>query len=160
MTRHRSVIAVDVGKRVSGIAVFRDRFLLIAQEVHATPSQMADALLFAALPWADEGLWVAEKMMDYAGKAGRAADLEQLRETERMLADLVRDRGCKFRLEPAHRWKGGTPKEVCHRRVLKHLHASEVAVIREQTKETLDAIGIGLYVTKRLGRGMRRTRRR
>lgn len=68
-----------------------------------------------------------------------------------------------------HGWKGSTPKPVHHRRVLSVLTDDEQKLVAKQTKHTilpetdqpkvspdmLDAIGLGLFHLKRMGRGVR-----
>ncbi len=156
--KSKIVAAVDIGKRVSGLAIFVDGVLTWSDEVQTKPHLMARNLLRTA-DLDSPGLWVSEKIRDYRGKGARAADLEQLRETERALATLVRDAGHRYREIPAHTWKGSLPKPVCHRRTVGLLSISERLCIRASTKETLDAIGIGLYMTGRALRGMRRPKR-
>jgi hypothetical protein len=68
-----------------------------------------------------------------------------------------------------HGWKGSTPKPVHHRRVLSVLTDDEKKLLVKQTKsarhrgtdvpkislDMLDAIGLGLFHVKRMGRGVR-----
>jgi len=161
-----AVYAVDLGKWVSGLAVFVDDRLAWAGEVRITrrlsrPSanlaiRMAAALWGEASAWPLEGLWVAERMRDYAGKGGRSADLQHLREVSQRLSEVVREHGARFRDIPAERWKGMLPKDVCHRRTLRFLDDDEQSNIVLSSKESLDAIGIGLHTLGRAGRGMTR----
>jgi len=68
-----------------------------------------------------------------------------------------------------HGWKGSTPKPVHHRRVFSVLTEAEQNLVVKQTKsarckgenqnapspDMLDAIGLGLFHLKRMGRGVR-----
>lgn len=147
-------VAVDFGKRVSGLAVLTQTGeLLEAREVHVPsgrPRAMA-AALFAAGPDPDaRARWVGERMQDREGKSARAGDLETLRDVARELQALTG----RLALVAPSAWKGNVPKRITSSRILRELAVEEIDRIAELTKETLDAIGIGLWVSGRLGRGM------
>lgn len=151
------LLAVDLGKRVSGVAVFdRDSLLVWADEVRTPGTIRAMAGRLCAIARTYRPSWVAvERMVDYPGRGGRAADLEHLR----AIARAVSDEGWSVVQVRPSRWKGNVPKAVCWMRARRVLSPDELAAIVVETKETTDAIGLGLYVLGRLGRGMTTPRR-
>jgi len=156
------MIAIDIGKRVSGVATFaEDGELICAVEIHAPPGAMARAL--ASAPPADRrgDQWVAERMVDYQSKGARAAALGGLRLQLEQLRRLIHP--AKLRLVRASAWKGNVPKDVCFQRIAQELARHERARVYPwpasaggEGKEAVDAVGIGLFVLGRLGRGMTR----
>lgn len=164
------VVAIDVGKWVSGIALFDGEELGHAFEVKITPlarrsltdhqavDAMARLLVRNAYSTVAEfqTVWVAEKMVDYDGKGARERDLEHLRKvlnrTEELLATQCNPNMSFLRVK-AHTWKGNVPKNVTAHRVRGILSEEEFGRIRPWTKETWDAVGIGLYQVGRAGRG-------
>lgn len=152
------LVSIDLGKRVSGIAVFENGLLREAFEI-TVPCGRARSMAHDIIESAFEAAgqpdkwkprWVAEKMLDYGSKGGRKANLEQLRQVSRAMADM----GCAPELVTARKWKGSITKGVTRIRVLEALALEETYT--ELTKETVDAIGIGLYVLGRVGRGVTR----
>ena len=152
------LVTIDFGKKTSGIALWSGSILARSFEVHAPggdPSVMAMQIYLAGTWFAPEAaMWVGENMRDYRAKGARKKDLQGLRDVA-LRALLVATEGRhQLLLVPASRWKAGTSKDVCHRRILAHLNGREVEAITPPTKETLDAVGIGLWKLERLGRGM------
>lgn len=162
------IVAVDLGKRVSGLAVFRRSGELVrAMEVRcasATPDGMASVLVGAALGLGvalPDSRWHVEKMLDYSGKGRRREDLQHLRD---ITVSLVDDHSLRVTEHAAHRWKGGITKRVTRLRVWGRREAlprqpglltpSERLRVDPVSKETIDAIGLGLFVLGRARRGM------
>ena len=145
-----SLVAIDLGKRVSGYARFRRSRLVYATEVLSRPTAAAMARALVITDCGTGLPWYAEKMTDYAAKGGRSGDLEQLRE----IARCIEGHGVDLRLVRAHSWKGSIPKSVERSRVLAELDEEEHMAILDLGKESVSAIGIGLVLTGRLGRGL------
>lgn len=156
MSKH--LVSIDLGKRVSGVAVFENGRLREAYEITCPTGRAADmardiiesAFDAAGQPDDWRPKWVAEKMLDYSGKNGRKVNLEQLREIGRHMAAM----GARPQLITARKWKGSITKDVTRIRVLEALDTDETYT--ELTKETVDAIGLGLFVLGRVGRGVTR----
>lgn len=158
------LVTVDLGLRVSGIALWADGEMTAAYEVRVStgrPRDMARALWRHGARFAPRGaLWVAERMKDYRGKGARKKALRRLRQVSTGLADLMKGTGHCLKLYTAAEWKGSTPKPICHARIWPELTAAERVMVVPASKETLDAVGIGLFELARLGRGMTRPRPR
>lgn len=161
----RHTVAIDLGKWVSGVAVFDAEGVLVrAREVTIrrwprAAGHMAACLLIDVLLVPEGADVVFEKMRDYKGKAARSRDLAHLRDVAKALRGQVRafGRGRVRVVEyTAHAWKGNVPKTVTEGRILRELTHDEARGIVPRTKETFDAIGIGLFHIGRLGRGMTR----
>jgi len=160
-TRASKVISVDVGKRRAGVALLDGHMLMEAHEVDLRsrgyiPYRMARALWQWGGVRAPTGaLWVVERMMNYPGKGARTRDLDYLRKvTDELHKILSREMGHSLKVYTAQHWKGNVPKEVCRVRIIGELSAAEYRSITLVNKETIDAIGIGLFEVGRLGRGM------
>lgn len=165
------LVSIDVGKRVSGVAVWDGTTLVECREVYARPTAeaMAAAIVDFAAPFVrhDHVQWVVESMVDYKGKNARKRDLEQLRDVVAETLKAARELPGTHRMyrRRAHRWKGAVPKSVTARRVWFELSEAErrrvVApdeaelLFGQLTKETADAVGLGLVHRSRLGRGLR-----
>lgn len=162
-------VAVDLGKYVAGIAVFRDTDLVHGSEVRirrraadephtTTANRMVRALLARAQfvsPFALGGTWHAEKMVDYAGKHARKADLEHLRVVATKLRQQLAP--TRLRLYKAQAWKGNVPKAACKTRieaVLSEVERGRLLSTEWASKEVVDAIGIGLFGSGRVRRGV------
>lgn len=150
----RSLVSVDLGKRVAGIAFFRDAVLVDARELRTTPGRMAALLLSQGIAFDPSARWAAEQMKHYAGKGGRRRDLEQLEDLAAALAKGARAAGGTYRGIPASRWIGGLPKAIAHARILGALTPEELDLFVDRTKESMDAVGIGLYTEGRTSRGV------
>lgn len=165
-----ATVAVDIGKWVSGVAIFGpadspgpDPRLLHATEVKLErvagkldPDRMARALydhVWRTLRHEPQVTWVAEEMVDYPGKGAREDDLEHLRESVEALRLMLFGHE-RFLTRRAAAWKGGTSKAVTEYRVREILTTEEFALVKPWTKETWDAIGLGLVQTGRASRGV------
>lgn len=149
-----SLIAVDLGKWTSGVAVFDQSNRLVRAFEITIPrgpnpaGRMAEAIITEV---GIEHPFVVEKMKDYEGKAGRAGDLEQLREVPKEL----RARGARVHERTAASWKGNVPKHVTHARALDLLDEVEVENIDDAgDKEIMDAVALGLVFLGRARRGV------
>lgn len=168
------LVSIDIGKRVSGVALWADGVLVEAREIHAAGEfAMSPAIIAYARPrLADDAVqWVVEAMVDYEAKGARAADLETLRRiTGRLKSEITELPGIqRLKTTRAHAWKAGVPKQVTALRAWAALSEDErmrvldmpraSALIYERfTKETGDAVGLGLTRLARLGRGLRSSR--
>lgn len=157
----RRLIAIDLGKWVSGLAHFYRGRLVEAYEVRirrgSFPAlRMGQALLSAGLRHCDEdgALWVSERMRDYPGKGARTENLEELRRVWEWLIEHFRKTPHDFRNIPAAEWKGNVPKAVTRTRIRDILFRAERVAVRPKTKETYDAVGLGLVVMGRAKRGL------
>ena len=165
------LVTIDIGKRVSGVSLWCSPDLVEAREVHSTGEiHMAEAIVNYTRRWLrhDEVIWVVEAMVDYEARGARKDDLECLRRiTERLKGEFAELPGIhRLRRRRAHAWKGGVPKTVTARRVWFALTESERRRVCEEprssallfgrlTKETGDAVGLGLTHLRRLDRGLR-----
>ena len=149
------LVAVDLGKRKVGVAVFD-----VAVDGKATltkactvkcddgPEAMALAI-FAAAP--DKAYWVAEWPMKYKDKRLYHEAIEDLQAVGDALERLILGWDEKYR--PGE-WKGNVPKPAHHRRIRKALTENELAIMPELTEhDAWDAAGIGLFATVRTKRG-------
>lgn len=165
------LVTIDIGKRVSGVAMWADSELMDAREI-TSPGElhMAETIVGYARPWLrrDEVVWVIEAMVDYEAKGARAKDLECLRRITDRLRDEFAELPGLHRLKRvrAHAWKGGVPKAVTARRAWNALTDPErrrIPVPPSKSKvlfgtlsqESGDAVGLGLTHLRRLGRGLR-----
>lgn len=151
-------IAVDLGKRVSGYAVFDEVGVLVeAGEVRARggqPRVMARQIFVKGVEFAPaRGIWVGEKMLDYTARGARKKALEGLRQVSFLLQENLPE-DAHWVEYTANRWKGNVPKQICHRRARAALSVWERSRVLLDTKESMDALGIGMFHNNRLNRGM------
>lgn len=112
---------------------------------------MAGRLVSTAPPDLRDVPWFAEWMLDYTGKGGRRSRLDALRR----VAEQIERRGINLTMRPAWAWKGGISKPITRCRVLGALERDDYEPqLHEITKETIDAIGLGLFELDRVGRGV------
>lgn len=153
------VVAIDLGKVTSGIAVFEGGTLTNATEVVALRHDMAGALARLAKDWTTgtydcEGqVWVWERMKKYGARGARDRALDDLAALGDVLGRHVRALGGKVVTYTASQWKASVPKSIHHTRILAQLTPDEYKRIEIKGKESLDAIGLGLFNLKRMGRG-------
>lgn len=153
------VVSVDLGKRVSGIAMWCDGVLVAATEIRARPTPVAMAR--ALCDWVDHyvpagtrATWVVETMVEYGPTRGRRRDLAHLTKVAEALRRMVG----KVVEYTANEWKGTTPKFVTAIRVQRRLSEDELDRVDVFGKESVDALGIGLYHLGRVVRGVRAPR--
>lgn len=160
---------VDPGVWRCGLAVFRAGRLIFAGEPNTreTPCHsMAELVARTAMretrtsmvgypfvPW----VWVAEIPQDYEAKSAREGTLDELRQVITEIEIWRPDAGIgkKTHTVRPHGWKGNVPKPVHHRRIVAALDARERDIIEAlpRTRDALDAVGLGLFVLRRVGRG-------
>ncbi len=151
-----NTVAIDLGKRVSGFAWFFEGRLVFATEVRAcrgTVNDMVKILLATAVGCglgSSDSLWFAEKMINYRARNARRTRLNHLSR----ISEGLKAQGVSLREIPASRWKGSIPKEVERERVLDLLTEGERTCAVVLGKESISAMGIGLYVTGRAARGL------
>jgi hypothetical protein len=139
-----SVLAIDPGTKVFGVAYFYNGVLARAYLADATNLRVA----LSRLPRCSE--IVLEQMQVYIGKTV-AKSIIQVAQTAGMIAGaMVYANDAKVTWYEPRVWKGGVPKEVHHPRILKILSDGERSVIeyprsKKTSKDVLDAVGIGLY---------------
>lgn len=150
------LVAVDLGKRKAGVAVFRvepDRgySVLVSCSTVEGPG-LAHAIVNYVQP--DEGLppqWVCEWPMKYDDKRLYHEAIEDLQAVGNALEDLVGGWSDKYR--PGE-WKGHVPKGIHHRRVNRSLRPAELAIMPASAEhDAWDAVGIGLFALARTRRG-------
>lgn len=157
------LVAIDPGKWVSGVCILGRssgtwRVLSSSEPANATrwgaPLGMAVAIvgrvrLVLGSHRPDVVSWVAEWPQSYRDRSVVEADLEILRSVVRCVGTETR---CPVRHVAPRAWKGNVPKEVHHERILRFLDRDERERI-EDGKESLDALGLGLWAVGRTGRG-------
>lgn len=158
-----ALISVDLGKWVCGIAaldasglVLRATELEPVADVPATapgPRMVSALMEFASERTLGDPLgvpWVCEEMVDYRDKLGRGGSLDDLREVAR----LLRDAGVQLKEIKARAWKGQVPKRIIFDRLYQKLSREELIAVSPWTKESLDAVGIGVVHSGRFSRGI------
>jgi len=164
------LVTVDPGRSAAGVSVFRgDRLVncgFVRCSVGEGPAQwtaMAEAVydrVLALVPGAARGSMVVdtlvvEQMETRKGRTDAHAALIELSQVSGAIwATIPWVRG--FSLLPA--WTGGRPKATNHRVIRKALTEEETAALErglkgvpaDNKKEVLDAVGIGLYVQRRM----------
>lgn len=154
----RRQVAIDPGKWHCGVAVFDDRLLVMANTIHIPPGRwrverLVDTIVEYLGPVMCQESWIFETPQSYPGMHAREDDLESLRETIAGLNDL--DRVTRRRSVRPGTWKGNVPKPIHHGRIYKALSTSELERTPPMatSPDTWDAIGLGLYALRRVGRG-------
>jgi hypothetical protein len=150
------LVAIDLGKRKAGVAVFRvepDRdYSVMVACATVTSNKLAQAVVdYVQI---DDDLpvrWVCEWPMKYDDKRLYHEAIEDLQAVGNALEDLVGGWSDKYR--PGE-WKGHVPKRVHHRRVNKALRPAELALMPAVAEhDAWDAAGIGLFALARTKRG-------
>jgi hypothetical protein len=145
----KSLVALDPGVKIAGVAVFHFSQLHWAglkkgATWHSTAQKISECAWFSEL--------VCEVPQVYEKRKTDPADLIAL-------ALVVGAVSAHFREAPTlylpREWKGQAPKAVTRRRVIETLSADERKNIEKvpagQAEHVYDAIGIGLFHLKKLG---------
>jgi hypothetical protein len=148
------MIAIDLGKRKLGIALFDiDGCLLAADTVRCASGDPRD-MIEAVLDWlAGKGAslpWVIEQPVKYRFARAKHDSIDELLELLRVL-QLVASPPWVF-YTPLD-WKGNVPKAVHHARVRRALTPAEKAIFDDLGHDACDAIALGLFHAGRTGRG-------
>lgn len=148
---------IDPGKHRCGVAVFISARLVWAAWV---ASGDVPGLVERERP----GTVLMENPKDYARFAVAHKDLDSLRAVLAVASKVARAVGAKVEKVSPSAWKGNVPKPVHHKRVEQALDATEralmssfgavgSAVYEAGGHNTWDAVALGMFGTKRLGRG-------
>lgn len=154
--------AVDPGVREAGVATFEEGRLARAEYVRVDygsgPEQvdrMAEAL-YKACGGEDAGEIVCETMVFRSKRTDAAQDIVQVQTVVGALVGWAGGTRVRF-VEPAE-WTSSRPKTVNHTRIRSRLDAEETEALeralrrtpKDNHKEILDAVGIGLFALERL----------
>ena len=151
--QNEDLVAVDLGKRKVGVAVFSvDRLLKTAFTVYYptwgdrkwNARHMASevALRIAAVTTQGDIVQEWPVVRDLFRVAEK--DIKTLQAVGRILGSVERYK--------PREWKGNVPKEVHHARLRQVLSTDELLLI-DGTHDAWDAVGIGLFANGRTGRG-------
>jgi hypothetical protein len=149
------LVAVDLGKRKVGVAVFwiTDEEAELVQAETVLGSPMADKVYASVSGLYEEApvLWVCEWPMKYGDRRKYHKDIESLYAVGNDLEALVGGWDEKYR--PGE-WKGNAPKHAHHKRLRRALKPDELETAPpDHEHDAWDAIGIGLFATNRTKRG-------
>lgn len=158
MNGKNRVIAVDPGVHNSGWSSF-------VEEPDGS-WRMVEAGFIPSGLWIDEPLkvwpyeqltFIIEQPEKYPTKKIYHADLDSLNAVVAMLEQYAREHNWQVEKVKPAAWKGQVPKKVHHHRITNELNQVELDSIwwpiDSLSHNVLDAIGLGLYQVKRLGRG-------
>ena len=150
------LVALDPAKRRCGVAVFCEGRLLIAGTLHTKRAADLPGVIFERVrSWTGRPLavpvWVVEAPVVYARARAREKDLQGLV----ALIDRIEARvGYVTHITPPSIWKGNVSKRATKHRVRKRLEPSELDGMLDDSEDTFDAIGIGLWYVRRVNRGL------
>lgn len=162
-----TTFAWDPGLRESGFAVFTDDELVACGAIYADSDENAvgekqwlDMMRATAekVILVDADVFCFEGMSTRKGMESAHGNIIELTTISGMITGYVtRHMGCDFRCIPANRWTHGRKKHINHPIIRKLLSKNELAVLdselesvrKDNHKEVLDAVGIGLYSLKR-----------
>jgi hypothetical protein len=158
MEKSRKVFAVDPGLHGCGCALFLGAKLIWATYVKNSTKDLGPRA-WAAMAQEVRGkfaacdLVVVERQRVYPGPRGKKTDPNDLVDLSGVVGAIAYA-AAAYAAEvvgvfPAE-WKGQVPKEVMNARVLARLAEAEKEYLYSKDHNTLDAVGIGLYYTKRL----------
>ena len=140
------LLTIDPGVNKSAVALWSALGTLTFAD------DIENAAVFRIIEGVGEARVVVETPVLYPTKRKQHKDVKDLLEiANRMKAAAFRALG----VSPAA-WKGQVPKRIHGERILKALRREEIlAVVSIENHNTIDAIGLGLWVLGRLGRGGR-----
>lgn len=143
-------VHLDPAKRRCGISVFQRDRLYKARTIHAEPLDLPREVV----SWAGgmrRVVWTAEIPEVYEQDRAAAKDLDALI----LLVDRISARvGPIVRVQPPSQWKGNLKKKATIHRVKKRLQNSELDAMLDLEEDTWEAVGIGLWYTGRVNRGL------
>ena len=140
-----SLLAIDPGKRYVGFAYFKDGVLLKAWSSRSKYREINKALRHLQDQNPTWGLCdeAAVELMRADGRTPRYNDLIDVQAVGTALAARAAKRVIFY--SPAQ-WKPSIPKSVHQKRILSALEPRELdAWSSKQTKDDVDAVGIGLF---------------
>lgn len=138
------VISIDPGVKKSAIAFWdEDKKLIFADDL---PNQEVFGLIEKMNP---KRLYVETPIL-YPTKRKVHADVKNLLSVARSFLNMVQ---VNFSIAPSS-WKGQVPKKIHAVRIVSVLGEDEIKAVKSiKNHNTIDAIGIGLFALRRLGRG-------
>lgn len=151
------LVALDPAKKRCGVAVFESGTLVSARTLS---SPRAAALPAVVLDWvwmrtntpAHRLRWVTEYPVIYQQARVNEPNLRGLVELiERLEAQIGHE---MTHIEPPSTWKGNLSKRATKHRVRKRLEPGELDAILDDSGDTYDAIGVGLWYVCRVNRGL------
>jgi hypothetical protein len=155
----RTLVAVDPGKELAGVAYFRDDTLVAAALIRPDPATPYWVARFVA-EWVQREVKepldaiLCEAQQIYPGP--RKADPNDLLPLAYVAGAVqARINAGQYGLVLPRVWTGGVPKDVRVRKVLNELTPEETDVFNEvagpkgKMHNVVDAIGIGLFALKR-----------
>ena len=158
MNGKNRVVAVDPGVHNSGWSSFveEDDGSWRLVEAGFIPSDLWISQPLKVWPYENLTL-IIEKPEKYPTKNIYHDDLANLSAVVDMLEEYAREHSWQIEKVKPAAWKGQVPKKVHHLRITNELSQLELDSIWWPTASlshnVLDAIGLGLYQVKRLGRG-------
>lgn len=158
--RYGRMAAWDPGVLASGLAVFENDRLTEAEAVIIRPAvtrpiQWSLMATSVAEHVGKVDLFAFEQMQTRKGKEAAHTDLIELSIISGIVVGLL---SVRFLNVPANTWTKGRQKPVNHARIREILEPEELRVLdtairlcprKENHKEILDAVGIGLYALRR-----------
>lgn len=140
-----TLVAVDPGTANAGVAVFVDGLLVDAYDLSYPTAE--DYLACAPSSYR----WVREKMRKRSKFRVAHKDLDAI---ERLMKHVARLRGTPWEREIyPFNWKSQIPKPQHHARIEKLLTPDEKVVWSLLGPDARDAVGIGLFILQRSGKG-------
>lgn len=160
------LICVDPGKHTGGLAIFRDRKLVLARLIRCSGPESRHAIEFARKVYdayvemlgveADD-LYCEYPVVRLHSKGKDPNNLRELCSTVGAV-EFALQSAKPHRIKPED-WKSNIDADICCARVKARLHDDELAVfaqsgaLKSNEDHVLDAIGVGMYVLGRIGRG-------
>lgn len=159
-----TLVTIDVGLHICGVAGWRLRDLVAVDEVHGSENDLPEAIArWAQLNGASlatdrrisrDTHAVFETPQTYDAFGRRDATLERMRH----LITAARRRFARSSVITPAQWKGQVPKAISHGRISAALTPVERQLVGRlnRTYDAMDAVGIGLHHLGRTSRGRSR----
>lgn len=150
------VVALDPAKRRCGVAVFHKGKLFAASTLRErNPRHLPRTVIDQVGLWTGSPAytvrWVAEYPVVYQHARAREKNLVGLVELVERVESVVGD---VAHITPPAIWKGQISKSATKHRLMKRLERSELDAMFDDSGDTYDAIGIGLWYLCRVNRGL------
>jgi hypothetical protein len=153
------LVALDPAKKRCGVAIFRRGQLVAARTLKspraiALPQVILDWVWLQAkdIPAPSAIRWVTEYPVVYQQARINEPNLRGLVELIERIEGLIGH--TMTHIEPPSVWKGGLSKRATKHRVPKRLEPAELDAIYDDSGDTYDAIGVGLWYVCRVNRGL------
>lgn len=150
------LVALDPAKKRCGVAVFRAGRLCTASTLHNTnPRHLPGDVLeyvYGGVPFTTPLTWVTEYPVIYQQARVNEPNLRGLVELIERIEERIGHE--MTHIEPPSTWKGNLSKRATKHRVRKRLDADELDAIYDDSGDTYDAIGVGLWYVCRVNRGL------